>query len=88
MEGVPDQTPVSVQLHEFAMRQLGVPAHLFYTRPDILVPGELASSAYGVDASITYDIYTIEAEGLGQEGGVQRGFRADGPQLPADSPPS
>ncbi len=69
MEGVPDQTPVSAQLHEFAMRQLGVPAHLFYTRPDILVPGELEiQRAYGVDvASITYDIYTIEAEGLGQK---------------------
>lgn len=69
MEGVPDQTPITAQIHEFTMRQLGVPARRFYTRPDILVPGELAiQQAYGIDvATLTYDIYTIEAEALGQK---------------------
>ncbi len=49
------------------MRQSRIPAREFYTRPDLLVPAELElQREYGFDvATITFDVYNIEAEGLG-----------------------
>jgi len=69
MKGVPDRVPVYAQLHEFAMKELGVPAREFYTRPEILVPGILEiTTRYGIDvAFVDYDVYNIEAEALGQK---------------------
>lgn len=68
MAGAAERVPVSAQMHEFVARELGLPATDFYTRPDILVPAILAvQQAYGLDtASITFDVYNIEAEALGQ----------------------
>ncbi len=69
LAGIPDRVPVSAQIHEFTMRQMGLPAREFYSRPEILVPAELEMQrAYGLDvASLTYDVYSIEAEALGQK---------------------
>lgn len=69
MKDIPDRVPVYVQLHEFAMNELGVSARDFYTPPEILVPGILEiTEQYGIDvAFVDYDVYNIEAEGLGQE---------------------
>jgi len=68
MAGVPDRVPVYAQMHEFVMRELGVSAKTFYTTPDILVRGTLEiCEKYGIDvAFLDYDVYTIEAEALGQ----------------------
>ncbi len=41
MSGIPDRVPVYAQLHEFAMKELGVPAEEFYTTPEILTNGTL-----------------------------------------------
>lgn len=67
--GVPQRTPVYAQLHDFTARQLGIPAKEFYTRAEIMVPAILEiTSQYKLDvASITFDVYNIEAEGLGQK---------------------
>lgn len=68
MRGLPDRVPVYAQLHEFAMKELGLSAREFYTRPEILVPAVLEITArYGIDvAFVDYDVYNIEAEALGQ----------------------
>jgi len=69
MSGIPDRTPVYAQMHEFAMHELGIPAKTFYTTPEILTPGSLEiAERLGLDAGfVDYDVYNIEAEGLGQK---------------------
>jgi uroporphyrinogen-III decarboxylase len=69
MQGVPDRIPVYAQLHEFTIKELGIPAKTFYTTPGLLTPGTLEiTERYGIDvAYIDYDVYNIEAEGLGQK---------------------
>jgi len=69
MEGIPDRVPVYAQLHEFVMQELGVSAQVFYTTPEILVPGSLEIiERYAIDiAYVDYDVYNIEAEALGQK---------------------
>lgn len=68
MAGITTRVPVYAQMHEFAVAQLKIPGKIFYTRPDIMVPAELEiQSQYGLDvANFTFDVYNIEAEGLGQ----------------------
>ena len=69
MAGQPDRIPVSAQMHEFVAEQLRIPRKEFFTNPEIMVPAMLEVQAeYGLDAaSITFDVYNIEAEGLGQK---------------------
>jgi uroporphyrinogen-III decarboxylase len=69
MTGVPDRVPVVTQMHEFAMKELGIPARQFYTTPEILAAGTLEiQEKYGIDVPVLdYDVYNIEAEALGQE---------------------
>ena len=69
MRGVPRRVPVFAQLHEFVAEQCGIPRREFFRRPDVMVPAMLEVQAqFGLDvASITYDVYNIEAEALGQE---------------------
>jgi len=69
MKGIPDRVPVYAQIHEFAMQELGVSAREFYSTPEIIVPGTLEiAKRYGLDAGfVDYDVYNIEAEGLGKE---------------------
>lgn len=68
MAGVPDRIPVSAQMHEFVAAQRGIPRRKFFTSPEIMVPAILeVQDEYGLDvASVTFDVYNIEAEGLGQ----------------------
>jgi hypothetical protein len=69
MAGVSDQVPVFAQLHEFAAEYLGIPRQEFFTRPDLSVPALLQTQRdFGIDvASVTFDVYNIEAEALGQK---------------------
>lgn len=69
MKGIPDRVPVYAQIHEFAMKELNIPASTFYSTPEIIVPGSLEIiERYGLDvAFIDYDVYNIEAEALGQK---------------------
>lgn len=68
LAGTPRRIPVYGQLHDFTAAQLAIPGSLFYRRPDLLAPGLLEVQArIGIDvASITFDVYNIEAEALGQ----------------------
>jgi hypothetical protein len=68
LKGSARRVPVYAQMHEFVARQAGIPAEVFYHRPEIMVPAMLQVQAeYGLDVgSLTYDVYNIEAEGLGQ----------------------
>ena len=69
MTGVPDRVPVVAQMHEFAMKELGITAKKFYTTPGILAAGTLeVQEKYGIDVPVLdYDVYNIEVEALGQE---------------------
>ena len=69
MNGLADRVPVFGQLHEFAAEHLGIPRREFFTRPDLSVPALLQTQKdFDIDvASITFDVYNIEAEALGQE---------------------
>ncbi len=69
MAGETDRVPVYAQLHEFVAAQRRIPGNVFYARPDIMVPAMLEmQDEYGFEvASLTYDVYNIEAEGLGQK---------------------
>ncbi len=69
MTGLADRIPVFGQMHEFAAAHLGIPRREFFTRPDLSVPALLQTqSDFDIDvASITFDVYNIEAEALGQE---------------------
>ena len=69
MTGIPDRVPVVTQMHEFAMKELGISAEKFYTTPEILAAGTLEiQEKYGIDVPVLdYDVYNIEVEALGQE---------------------
>ena len=69
LEGGARRAPIYAQMHEFVARQAGISSRVFYYRPEIMVPAMLKVQAeYGLDvASLTYDTYNIEAEGLGQK---------------------
>jgi len=69
MAGLADRVPVFGQLHEFAAEYLRIPRREFFTRPDLSVPALLQTQRdFDIDvASVTYDVYNIEAEALGQE---------------------
>jgi hypothetical protein len=69
MAGAPDRIPVSAQMHEFVAAQREIPRREFFTNPEIMVPAILEVQAeHGLDvASVTFDVYNIEAEGLGQK---------------------
>ncbi len=68
MEGTADRVPIVAQMHEFAMKELGIPAREFYTTPELLAAGTLeVQEKYGIDVPVLdYDVYNIEAEALGQ----------------------
>jgi uroporphyrinogen-III decarboxylase len=68
LAGVAPRIPVFAQMHEFVAAQLRIPRREFFARPEIMVPAILEMQArFGLDvASITYDVYNIEAEALGQ----------------------
>jgi len=68
MAGTPDRVPVCAQLHEFAMKEIGVNAKDFYTNAGILSSGTLEiHQRYGIDVPVLdYDVYNIEAEAIGQ----------------------
>ncbi len=68
LDGETPYVPVYAQLHEFVAAQRQIPGRLFYTRPELMVPAMLEIQAeFGLEvASLTYDVYNIEAEGLGQ----------------------
>jgi Uroporphyrinogen decarboxylase (URO-D) len=69
LAGSADCVPVFAQLHEFAAEHLGIPRREFFTRPDLSVPALLQTQHdFGIDvASVTFDVYNIEAEALGQK---------------------
>ena len=68
MAGTADRVPIVSQMHEFAMKELGIPAREFYTTPELLAVGTLeVQEKYGIDVPVLdYDVYNIEAEALGQ----------------------
>ena len=69
LQGLSPRVPVVAQMHDFVAAQCGIPHREFFTRPDIMVPAMLEVQArFGLDvASMTYDVYNIEAEALGQK---------------------
>ena len=69
MNGMPDRVPVCAQVHEFVMKELDVNAETFYTTPEIMPTGILEiMERYGIDVPfLDYDVYNIEAEGIGQK---------------------
>ena len=68
MSGMPSQVPVLAQMHEFVAGYLAIPRQEFFRRPEIMVPAILdVEQRFGLDvASISYDVYNIETEALGQ----------------------
>ena len=68
LDGIPDRVPVISQLHEFAMKELGISAKQFYTTPETLAAGTLEiQEKFGIDVPVLdYDVYNIEVEALGQ----------------------
>lgn len=68
MNGIPDRVPVFAQMHEYAMKELGLNAMEFFTNPDLLVGGYLSVlEKSGIDVpTVDYDVYNIEAEAIGQ----------------------
>jgi len=69
MNGQADRVPILAQMHEFAAAYLGIPRREFFTNPDRMVPAILeVQTRFQIDVpSITYDVYNIEAEALGQK---------------------
>ena len=69
MRGPVRQVPVYGQMHEFVAEQCGIPRREFFRRPELLVAATLDVQArFGLDLpAITYDVYNIEAEALGQQ---------------------
>ncbi len=69
MKGIPERVPVFAQIHEFTMSEIGFSAKDFYTDPRNLVYGLLEiHKKYNLDAPcVDYDVYNIEAEGIGQK---------------------
>jgi uroporphyrinogen-III decarboxylase len=68
MRGPASRVPVYAQMHDFVAEQCGIPRREFFARPELLVPATLEVQArFGLDvAAVTYDVYNIEAEALGQ----------------------
>jgi len=68
LNGRVPRIPVFAQMHEFVAAELGIPRPVFFRHPEVMVPAMLEVQArYGLDvASITYDVYNIEAAALGQ----------------------
>ena len=68
MRGPSPRIPVYAQMHEFVAEQCGIPRREFFRRPELLVAATLDVQArFGLDVpAITYDVYNIEAEALGQ----------------------
>ncbi|MHB8135097.1 MAG: uroporphyrinogen decarboxylase family protein [Anaerolineaceae bacterium] len=68
LRGVPGRVPMYAQMHEYAAAHAGISPLDFYTHADLMVPALLeVQSSLGIDVvSLTYDIYNIEAEALGQ----------------------
>jgi len=85
LQGRSSRIPVFGQMHEFVAAQCGIPRQEFFTRPELMVPATLEiQSRYGLDvASITYDVYNIEAEALGQK---LRWSEAGMPDIDRDMP--
>jgi len=69
MQGCVSPVPVFAQIHEFVAHNRKIPNHVFYCQPQVMVPAMLEVQAeVGLDvATLTYDIYNIEAQGLGQK---------------------
>lgn len=68
LSGEPGPVPVYAQMHEYAAFHANIPPRDFYTCADLMVPALIeAQINSGLDVvSLTYDIYNIEAEALGQ----------------------
>lgn len=68
LRGDPGPVPIYAQMHEYVAVHAGIPTRDFYTRADLMVPELIeAQASLGIDVvSLTYDIYNIEAEALGQ----------------------
>jgi uroporphyrinogen-III decarboxylase len=85
MQGLSQRVPIFAQMHEFVAAQRGIPRREFFTWPEVMVPVMLEVQArFGLDvASITYDVYNIEAEALGQK---IRWSEAGMPDIDRDAP--
>jgi hypothetical protein len=68
LAGTSPRVPVLAQMHEFVAAHLGIPRREFFSQPEVMVSASLEVQAkFGLDvASISYDVYNIEAEALGQ----------------------
>jgi len=66
--GAPDRVPFTTQMHEFAMTWCGVPSTRFYSDANELVSGIVKTAEdFEFDIpSLGYDVYSIEAEAMGQ----------------------
>jgi hypothetical protein len=85
MRGPSARVPIFAQMHDFVAGLCGIPRQEFFTRPEVMVPATLEVQArFGlVVASITYDVYNIEAEALGQK---IRWSEAGMPDIDRDAP--
>ena len=61
------EIPFIAQMHEFAMRESGIPGDLFYTDAKKFVRGTLeVTERFGFDTpSFIWDVYNVEAQALG-----------------------
>ena len=68
LNGIPDRVPVSAQIHQLVRKELDINATEFYATPAYLPAGTLeVMEKYGIDFPyLDYDVYNIEAEGIGQ----------------------
>ena len=66
--GTPDCVPIYAALTEHARYLFGIPAHTFYTVPELFVEAQLlVSEYYGLDLPAVHgDVINIEAEALGR----------------------
>ncbi|MFQ5783748.1 MAG: cobalamin-dependent protein [Alphaproteobacteria bacterium] len=67
MNGGAREVPFIVQMHEFAMTNMGQPGREFYTDPEAFVRGICRTAIdYRFDTpSFIWDVYNVEAEALG-----------------------
>ena len=68
LDGILQRVPIYAQLHELAWSEMGILASEFYTTPEKMVYGAWeVAQRYGFKMTgVDYDVYNIEAEGLGQ----------------------
>lgn len=68
-QGIPDRVPFTSQMHEFAMAWAGTKGRTFYTDANALVTALIKTAAdFHFDVpGLSYDVYHIEAEALGQQ---------------------